>query len=184
MSLRHILLGLIDEPKSGYDIKQTFEQSLRYFWNANLAQIYPTLKKMEADGLAVSATQESDKGPDKILYKRTAAGTRELRLWLRSGPQVNNEKLHYLTQVFFLDEVPADERISFFTQLRDYFQRQLDELHAIDHDWSGDPRYPDSLPDKEQAMQFTLRLGLAKIKVIVEWCDSCLATLARHAQDA
>lgn len=183
MSLANILLGLINEPKSGYDIKQMFEEVLHYIWNADLAQIYPTLKKMEANGLATSEIVDSNKGPAKKLYTRTKKGTLELRQWLLQGPQVNTERLHYLAQVFFLSEVSAPQRIRFFETLEQYLQQQLDELIAVDQHWaSEDPSYPDDLPDKEQAMQFTLRLGLVKIKASIGWCQSCLSTLHQQQE--
>ncbi len=178
MSLPNILLGLIKEPTSGYEIKQTFEQVLHYFWNADLAQIYPALKKLEQQGLATSQMAAPDKGPPRKLYQRTTEGTQQLRAWLQDGPQLNTERLHYLTQVFFLGEIPSNKRITFFERLHDYFSQQLNELIEVDNSWSNDdPRYPDNLPDREQAMQFTLRLGLLKINAIVQWCESCLKTL-------
>ena len=50
MSLQHILLGLLREPASGYDLKAYFDSSVRYFWAAELSQIYPTLQRMEKSG--------------------------------------------------------------------------------------------------------------------------------------
>lgn len=184
MSLPNILLGLIKEPTSGYDIKQVFEQALRYFWNADLAQIYPALKKLEHNGLATSQIAEPDKGPAKKLYQRTNKGEQQLREWLLQGPQLNVEKLHYMTQVFFLGEIPIENRVDFFNQLRSYIRQQLDELIDVDQGWANDdPNYPDHLSDKEQAMQFTLRLGLGKYQAIIEWCDSCLTTLQKTSSE-
>ena len=48
------MLGMLREPHSGYDIKKTFEKSLRSFWRAELSQIYPLLQKMEDEGLLTS----------------------------------------------------------------------------------------------------------------------------------
>jgi len=51
MSLRHIMLGMLREPHSGYDLKKGFDRSLRNFWRAELSQIYPLLQKMDDEGL-------------------------------------------------------------------------------------------------------------------------------------
>lgn len=178
MSLPNILLGLIEQPCSGYAIKQTFEQALRYFWNADLAQIYPALKKLENNGLAISSNAPSQKGPPRKLYQRTEAGTRQFRQWLLDGPEMQMERLQYLTQVYFLGSLPVSEQTRFFCTMRDYFTSQLQELQAIDNYWAAeDPRYPDQLPADDQVKQFTLRLGLSKIATLIEWCESCLATL-------
>ena len=54
MSLPHILLGMLREPATGYDLGKRFKQSLAHFWHADLAQIYPTLKKLEQQGFLKS----------------------------------------------------------------------------------------------------------------------------------
>ena len=102
MSLRHILLGLLAEPRSGYDLKKEFNGSLRHFWAANLSQIYPLLGRMEEEGLLRSRTADPGKGPRRRLYTRTEQGTGELIEWLSEGPHVSHERRHYLAQVFFL----------------------------------------------------------------------------------
>ncbi|MYK68861.1 MAG: PadR family transcriptional regulator, partial [Gammaproteobacteria bacterium] len=44
MSLDHILLGLLRDPATGYDLKSAFSERIRHFWSAELSQIYPALK--------------------------------------------------------------------------------------------------------------------------------------------
>ena len=50
MSLDHVLLGLLREPASGFDLKGMFDQGIGHFWAAELSQIYPTLKRLERQG--------------------------------------------------------------------------------------------------------------------------------------
>ena len=78
MSLRNILLGLLEKPASGYDLKGEFGASLGHFWAAELAQIYPTLKAMEAEGLVRSRAVPSTRGPARKEYRRTKSGERAL----------------------------------------------------------------------------------------------------------
>lgn len=178
MSLKHILLGLLEEPNSGYDIKQYFEMVFRHFWSAELAQIYPALNRLETEGLAGSKKQISDKGPARRVYKRTARGTRAHKQWLKNGPTVGKDRLPYLTQVFFLGDIPVAGRLRFFRDLRAHFARELAELREVESHWSGqDPGYPNQMKDVEQARQFTLRLGLKKIAANVEWCDECIGVI-------
>ena len=40
MSLDHILLGLLREPATGYDLGNAFSENVRHFWSAELSQIY------------------------------------------------------------------------------------------------------------------------------------------------
>ena len=50
--LREALLGLLAiRPMSGYDLTRSYERALQQIWYAPLKQIYPTLRKMQGDGL-------------------------------------------------------------------------------------------------------------------------------------
>ena len=181
MSLPHVLLGMLAEPASGYDLKQRFERSVRYFWYAELSQIYPALARLEKQGLLSSKKEPSDKGPDRKVYTRTAKGKKELKSWLMEGPVMRTERLAYLTQVFFLNEIPNDRRIAFFEELRTDFVQRLEELKAIESWWAQeDPRFPDRLPDDELVKHMTLRSGLMKYKLMADWCDECLERLRQR----
>jgi len=179
MSLPHVLLGMLAEPASGYDLKQRFEQSVRHFWYAELSQIYPALAKLEKQGMLRSKKAPSEKGPSKKVYSRTARGKKALQAWLADGPVLRTERLAYLTQLFFLDEIPNSNRISFMRDLRDDFAARLEELESIERNWAAEnPRFPDSLPDSELVKHMTLRSGLMKYAMMVEWCEECLERLS------
>lgn len=180
MSLRHILLGMLDEPRSGYDLKKTFNESLRNFWNAELSQIYPQLGKMEKAGLLTSKRVASATGPPRRVYERTAKGHRELVAWLASGPKVGDERIGYLAQVYFLRNLDdVRQSIDFMEALRDHMAHWLESLEDTERRWRArDSRYPDDLPDKEFYAQLTLALGLKKVKANLEWCEECIARLA------
>ena len=176
MSLKHILLGMLSEPQSGYDLKKHFDQSLKNFWSAELSQIYPQLKKMETSGLLKSHEEESASGPNRRVYTRSAKGRRELLSWLAEGPQVGEERISYLTQVFFLNELEdKNDALSFMQELRAYMVDRYDYLVEVDRFWrKEDPRYPDELPDADYFPQLTLALGLKRIKATIEWCDETI----------
>lgn len=74
MSLEHILLGLLREPATGYDIKNAFSASVRHFWSAELSQIYPTLKRLEQRRMLRSRLEPSPKGPNRRVYTLTEEG--------------------------------------------------------------------------------------------------------------
>lgn len=183
MSLRHILLGLLEEPHSGYSIKLEFERVFKHFWSAELAQIYPALDRLEQDGLASSKQQVSEKGPARRIYSRNAKGSRELKKWLAEGPTVGKDRIHYLAQVFFLSDLNTQQRLAYFEKLKAHFIEELDELKSIEEHWQLEaPGYPDKLGDEAQCQQFTLRSGLGKIAANIEWCDDCIAVIEAAMQ--
>jgi len=176
VSLKHILLGMLREPHSGYDIKKEFEKSLRNFWRAELSQIYPLLQKMDDGGLLTSEVSPSDIGPSRRVYKRTANGRRELAAWLTEGPSVGAERIGYLAQVYFLSELKdATAALAFMSELRKHMAEWLDTLIDAENSWkTSDPCYPDQLPDEEFFKQLTLQLGLMKVRANLQWCDESI----------
>lgn len=178
MSLQHILLGLLQQPASGYDLKHEFEQRLSHYWGADLAQIYPTLKRMQQAGLLRSTRQPSDKGPPKRIYVRTAAGRKSLQQWLQSGPEVHTDRLSWLAQVALLDIVSYADQIEFLQQLQQAFVQHRAELQAIEDNWRAqDPACPEQLQGEDLFAHMTLRLGVAKYTTIIDWCSECLQRL-------
>lgn len=51
MSLRHAALALLSaQPMTGYQLVQYFDDTVGLMWAASDSQIYPELRRMEADG--------------------------------------------------------------------------------------------------------------------------------------
>lgn len=182
MSLPHILLGLLREPASGYDLKSRFDRDIRHFWSAELSQIYPTLKRMEARGWLESETEPSDRGPDRRVYRITDAGREELLGWLASDPEVGSERFAYLAQIFFMDELDdLDAARAFMVALRGRLAAWLARLEAIETDVARAPGYPDALPAEHFFPHVALRMGIHSIAAKVAWCDETIARLDRRA---
>lgn len=173
MSLDHILLGLAREPCSGYDLKAVFDQSLSYFWPADQSQIYRTLKRLTAKGLLRDRIQESDKGPDRRVYSLTAAGRRELRRWLASGPSFGDERFTYTAQLFFMAEQrDLKATLRFVKEARDAFRKRLQTFRQIDREWqAGSSNFPAIASDDGFHMHLTLRLGLHRAESALKWCN-------------
>ena len=173
MSLDHILLGLVREPCSGYDLKTVFDRSLSYFWPADQSQIYRTLKRLTAKRLLRVQIQASDKGPDRRVYSLTAAGRRQLRRWLASGPSFGDERFTYVAQLFFMAEQrDLNVTLRFVKQARDAFQERLQTFRRIDREWRADSAtYPPIASDDGFHMHLTLRMGLHRTESAMKWCN-------------
>ncbi len=182
MSLPHILLGLLREPASGYDLKAEFERGIRHFWSAELSQIYPTLKRMERQGWLSSDTAPSERGPDRRVYTRTDAGRQELLGWLRQGPKVGAERFAYLAQLAFMDELDDPrETLDFMRSLRGRLAAWRAELEAIETGaFATVPGFPYRLPAEAFHHHATLRMGLHTLAAKLAWCDETIARLERR----
>jgi PadR family transcriptional regulator, phenolic acid-responsive transcriptional regulator len=179
MSLEHILIGLLRQPSSGYDLKKVFDERIDYFWAAELSQIYPTLKRLEKRGWVRCRQAASSRGPGRRVYETTAAGRRALRDWLAKGPEIGDERFAYLAQIYLMDEL-ADlkQTLRFFTVLRDEFNRKREALRRLERYWAeADPRYPEELPPPDFHVQLTLRMGILSLGGHVRSCDESIRRL-------
>lgn len=182
MSLKHILLGMLHEPHSGYDLKKEFDSSLQHFWAAELSQIYPLLKRMEEEGLLKSHREESDRGPDRKVYRRTAKGTRTLVGWLADGPNVRQERRNYLAQVYFLEAMEPHQALDFMRQLRAEMAGRRDTLEAAHRDMKVcTPDDPADILDPWFYPYLTLQLGRRVFAANVAWCDEAIVLIEARA---
>ncbi|MCY4400832.1 MAG: PadR family transcriptional regulator [Gemmatimonadetes bacterium] len=184
MSLDHILLGLLREPATGYDLKGAFSESVRHFWSAELSQIYPTLKRLEKQRMLRSRVEPSPRGPDRRIYSLTDEGRTELLTWLRDGPAIGTERFAYLAQLYFMDAAgDLDHTRAFMTALRDNLSRWLGQLRAIERDIIADHGdAPERYGDAGFHQFATLRMGIHSIGSKVVWCDETLAAIDRRLE--
>ncbi|NNF15446.1 MAG: PadR family transcriptional regulator [Gammaproteobacteria bacterium] len=175
MSLPHIVLGLLDEPASGYDIKNKFNRSLVHFWRAELAQIYPTLKKLTAQGLLECQEVPSSKGPARKIYRRTARGDNVLLEWLCDPPSTGATRIPYLAQTYFLNHLDDPARtLEFFNDLKEIIAEKIESLQQANSEWASHyPEFPESLSDEDFYKQMTLENGLAVWTARQAWCEMC-----------
>lgn len=177
MSLDHILLGMLREPASGYDLKAAFQEGCRHFWSAELSQIYPALQRMEERGLLRSHREPSPRGPERRVYQRTAKGTAELHQWLRGGAVMGTERFAYIGQLLFQGELAdLDATLRFLEDLRGKLLALLRLLEGAEAELrAAHPRFPQDLNDQELHEFLGLRIGVRSLRAKAEACDEGLA---------
>lgn len=176
MSLDRILLGLLREPASGYDLKAILDHGIRHFWAAELSQIYPTLKRLEKQGLLRSRRASSKRGPGRVVYEVTAAGRSQLASWLQSEPQFEDMRHTFLAQIYMMDELSdLTQTLQFLEQVRMRWVLRLEGLQNIEKQWAQrDPGFPDHLSSAAFHRHLTLRMGLHSYTSWIAWCDECI----------
>lgn len=100
---KYVMLGMLARmPQTGYTIKKWIENEYSHFWQESFSQIYPTLKKLVAEGLAVSSeSTQLANGRGQIVYSITDAGRKELSDWLREEPEIEKLRYEILLKVSF-----------------------------------------------------------------------------------
>ncbi|MGH0036214.1 MAG: PadR family transcriptional regulator [Myxococcota bacterium] len=105
MSLRHAILGVLEfRPLHGYALKCVMEEGIAHVWPVNLAAIYPSLHRLEEEGLVTHETEVTPSGrPDRKVYSVTEAGRAELDRWrlLPPDPRTAQAKNPLLLKLLF-----------------------------------------------------------------------------------
>jgi DNA-binding PadR family transcriptional regulator len=182
MSLRYALLAVLTvEPMTGYDLSKLFQQSVAHVWNAPDSQIYPELRKMEAEGLLLGSDVPWGPRGRKRRYAISDAGRESFRAWM-------NEPISY-----FLERDPAHLKAAYLewsepAAAREILQGHKDHFTALLDDWTkrlaeinnlSNPllvkRLEISLPDDQQKVvaykRYTYEGLIARAELEINWAD-------------
>jgi DNA-binding PadR family transcriptional regulator len=180
----YVILGIlaIHDNQSGYEIRKTIQQTVGFFWGESFGQIYPTLKRLVAEGLIVpsksgAAPSESVSAPKprRQEYSITAAGLACLREWLAVPYRDDPPRDEFLLKLFFGQEVTTGVSIAHVRKFQEKHRRMLDTLLEIEglarayNSSSQNPGFP--------FWMLTLTFGMAQLRSALEWSETALAML-------
>jgi DNA-binding PadR family transcriptional regulator len=161
----YVVLGMVSlGARSGYEIKQDVDRSIRFFWTISQAQIYPSLERLERDGLISGREQPSGRRRRRV-FQITDAGRTALRAWLADPQPIPFELRDVgLLKLFFADACPPDEAGDLLQAVRRRSQERVETLTAIrpaaaHADAQGNP-YP----------LLTLEMGIAFHQAMADVC--------------
>lgn len=172
----YIILGLlsIKPNQSGYDIRKTIQGSVSYFWGESYGQIYPTLKRLAAEGLIVPRPSTSAGRPKRQEYSLTDAGHARLQEWLAVPYRDDPPRNEFLLKLFFGREAAPSVSIRHIREFQDKLRRllatllELETLGRARH--SNNPHFP--------FWMLTHTFGVTQIRSALEWSESALAMLS------
>ncbi len=146
MSLKHAILGFLSiAPLTGYELKKSFDNSVKHFWSADQSQIYRTLEQIVEAGWAKVELVEQQERPNRKVYHITRSGRAELRRWLTTPLVHREEHDPFLIQLFFASHLPdaeveallereaaaAREQLATFDQIRQQFSPATSRVQAF-----------------------------------------------------
>lgn len=135
LTLRDALLALLSSgPMTGYDVGKQFSTSVGHVWHAPDSQIYPELRKMEAEGLlAGSQVPWGTRGATKREYALTAEGEEALRAWQRQPlGYVRERDPARLKAAYFEWAPPGAASSQLRSHIAHYQEQKFQALHMID----------------------------------------------------
>lgn len=162
MSLKEAILGLLDSgPKSGYEIKKFYKETIMHFWNVSDGQLYPTLRRMNEDDLIEKRIIKQDATANKNVYNITEKGRDEFYRWLKE-PVTKFEEIKepFLIKLFFFDKLPKDDVIGHLMGQYELHKRILEEFREVKSTYGKEVTYFQNL---------IIDLGLLYVEIKMFW---------------
>jgi PadR family transcriptional regulator, regulatory protein AphA len=174
MSLDYAILGFLNyNPQSGYDLKKTFDDSVRHFWSADQSQIYRTLSRLTERGLVEIERVRQEDRPDRKVYHITDAGCQELLQWLVAMPPMGGARSAPLVQVFFLGQLTDEEALSKFENYAEIMRMMLAQYEQVPPKVDEIQKHVGS--ERERFFwNLTLENGIRNMQANLEWAESVI----------
>jgi DNA-binding PadR family transcriptional regulator len=159
--------------ETGYAMKMHVERNLQHFWNESYGQIYPILRRLEAEGLVACAREHESGGRRRNRYRLTESGWTELRTWLAMPPEPQPPRLELLLKLNFGERIPPEVCIRHVREHRQRCQSNLEYLESTEKILSENPAI-----HRDQAYWLmTLGYGKAVCQAEFQWCNATLEQL-------
>jgi len=184
MSLKHALLGFLNyQPMTGYDLKQHFDRSIYYFWNAKLSQIYPTLNRMREGGwLTMEVDYQEDK-PNRKVYHITETGRGELHRWLQEPVGMAPVRDEFLIKIFFGGKLEKEEMLAQLHCHLTLHQEQLAAYQETVQKTIQQSAEATGLLREGVFWGLTLDMGMKYEQGWIEWCEEAIGKIEAMDDD-
>jgi DNA-binding PadR family transcriptional regulator len=172
----YAILGLLSvEPMSGYDIRRNLEESVSHFWSESYGQIYPVLKRLEAQRLIAPVKRASATIRRKRVYTLTSRGQTTLRNWLAEPPKRQPPRNELLLKIFFGRLAPPGAIAEHIRQLQIEQERLIATLEQIEQQLKTERSHHPDLP----YWLLTLSAGTERSKALLEWSRQAHQVMTR-----
>ena len=167
------LLGHLDEPISGYDLRKVVDRSIGFIWQPSKTQLYAVLRRLVRAGLAKERHVRQRRRPDKTLYTITAAGRDSVATWLaRDEDESDPDRSMFVLKLFFGAQSDEEALVRQLVAFRDAY---ADRLALYESKWQDRSRAERAASDRFTRM--TLRYGIERARAAVAWADATLEEL-------
>jgi PadR family transcriptional regulator, regulatory protein AphA len=171
----YVVLGMVRIGcRTGYEVKQMVEMSVRFYWTISHVQIYPALRRLEEHGL-LEGKDDPRGRRNRRVYDITMAGERALSDWLLTAADIPFELRDLgMGKLFFADALDESSARVLLASVRERSEQRLAVLRtsglAAGAAGDGSNRYP----------FLTRKLGIALHQATVDACNEFERDLLRR----
>ncbi|MGF1561819.1 MAG: PadR family transcriptional regulator [Geminicoccaceae bacterium] len=157
MDVKTLCLGVLSfGDRTGYEIKQCFEDTFHHFYLAGFSSIYPALADLARQGLVTVEVVEQDGRPTKKIYSLTEAGHEALTGELQTAEPRHRLRSEFLALMYFAHLLPPARVAEVIDQVIAQFEDSLASVQRCTQD-----RAPDD--DMTPGMRFAAEYGLTML---------------------
>ncbi len=170
----YVVLGIlaIHDNQSGYEIRKTIEQSVGFFWGESYGQLYPTLKRLVAEGLVVA--EGSGIGSRvRRSYSITPAGHECLKAWLAVPFRDDPPRDEFLLKLFFGEQAGPAISVAHIRAFQQKARGFLDSILILEKLAQAHNAHQPGFP----YWMLTLSYGVGQLRAALAWSETALATL-------
>lgn len=159
---RYAILGmLLEEARTGYEIKKFMQRSTVYFWRESDSTIYPMLKVLAKEGKVASEVASVGK-KKKEIFSITERGREEFQSWLKAPTGSETPRNEFLLKLFFITEK---------REMKQLFQERLEKAQETYQTYKKIEERLESLADSSRKLirLKALRYGIAQLALEIQW---------------
>lgn len=132
MSLRYAALALLTaQPMTGYELVQYFDATVELMWAASPSQLYPELRRMEAEGLVEAETLPRGTRAEKRRYRITQRGRKELIEWVGTPLPFAPERDAHRLQIAYAEFTELDTVTRLLEEHIEYYTWRLNQWNKL-----------------------------------------------------
>ena len=156
---------------SGYKIVESCNVWFSHFWGESYGQIYPTLKKLLANGDVEKLPPQDGQRGD--VYKITAKGQETLEDWLQTPASVPTLRDEYYLKFFSASAVPVTLHLEHLDRKRQLLKDSLASTKmSLEH--------PQTVPGTgTDYWKLMVRAGILSYEAELTWLDEA-ETFLKH----
>jgi len=155
---------------TGWDLLQTVQQTIGYFWNVTSSHVYRELNALHAAGLIKAGKRGAR---SKRPFSPTAKGRRAFAAWIAQQPAQELIRFPLFVTVFFGHHLDPASLTEFLEMHRGHHQERLEQYRQIEV----------VAAHADAFMNATLRFGMAYEEAALAWFDAQLSASPLDPED-
>jgi PadR family transcriptional regulator AphA len=169
------VLGLVAfGERSGYELARLAERSVAHVWTPSQSQIYKTLPRLVAAGLARRRDVEQRGRPDKSLYRISGKGRAALRQWL---DEVEDDpasgRVVFPLKLFFCEFASRGTAHAHLAAYRRFLESRLERYEGLR---VGPRTFEGVYPE------LVLRHGIERVRATLAWIEESESVLGSSVE--